>query len=429
MGLTMNEKKAVIREVAKRYQGSSKKKKMALLDEYVHLTGYHRSYGSYLLRNYGRKVLLRIKGKLIQIVFGESRPRVKRRRKKIYDEKVLKALKPIWLISDCLCGKRLAPFLGELLAKLEQFKEIKLEEEVREKLLQISAATIDRLLKEERKKYELKGKARTKPGTLLKHQIPVRTYKEWNEKLPGFVEIDLVGHDGGDPSGDFLQTLDVTDVLTGWTETRAIRNKAQRWVFEALLRIKSQLPFALLGIDSDNGSEFINHHLFRYCRDNQITFTRSRRDRQNDNCFVEQKNYSVVRRTVGYQRYDTLEELRLLNELYDHLRLYTNFFQPLMKLVDKVKLGSKTRKKYDTPTTPFRRVLLSPQIGEDKKERLLNLYEELNPAELKRKILKLQNRLAKLNQLKETIRRRSLIDNKSKSILNQVQDKDLVYIY
>jgi len=407
MGLTMNEKKAVIREVAKRYQGSSKKKKMALLDEYVHLTGYHRSYGSYLLRNYGRKVLLRIKGKLIQIVFGESRPRVKRRRKKIYDEKVLKALKPIWLISDCLCGKRLAPFLGELLAKLEQFKEIKLEEEVREKLLQISAATIDRLLKEERKKYELKGKARTKPGTLLKHQIPVRTYKEWNEKLPGFVEIDLVGHDGGDPSGDFLQTLDVTDVLTGWTETRAIRNKAQRWVFEALLRIKSQLPFALLGIDSDNGSEFINHHLFRYCRDNQITFTRSRRDRQNDNCFVEQKNYSVVRRTVGYQRYDTLEELRLLNELYDHLRLYTNFFQPLMKLVDKVKLGSKTRKKYDTPTTPFRRVLLSPQIGEDKKERLLNLYEELNPAELKRKILKLQNRLAKLNQLKETIRRRS----------------------
>lgn len=215
--------------------------------------------------------------------------------------------------------------------------------------MKVSASTIDRLLRQEKKKYTLKSRSKTKPGTLLKNQIPIRTFSEWDEGRPGFMEIDLVGHDGGDARGEFIQTLDVTDVCTGWTETRAVRNKAQVWVFEALKEIMDRIPFDLLGIDSDNGSEFINHHLFRFCTERKITFTRTRSYRKNDNCFVEQKNYSVVRRFAGYLRYNTEEELKLLNELYSYLRLYTNFFQPVMKLTEKTRIGSGVIKRYDIP--------------------------------------------------------------------------------
>ncbi len=179
---------------------------------------------------------------------------------------------------------------------------------------------------------------------------------EWDDKRPGFVEIDLVSHDGGNPRGDYLHTLDVTDVSTGWTETQAVKNKAQVWVFEALKDIIKRVPFPILGIDSDNGSEFINNHLLRFCEEKKITFTRTRPYRKNDNCYVEHlpallrreqagKNYSVVRKTVGYYRYDTEVELNLINKLYLILRLYTNFFQPSMKLIEKVRIGSKVKKK------------------------------------------------------------------------------------
>lgn len=231
---------------------------------------------------------------------------------------------------------------------------------------------------------------------MLKHQIPIRTFAQWDEKKPGFVEIDLVGHDGGDPSGEFAYTLNVTDVATGWTESQAVKNKAQCWVFEALIDIRQRLPFALLGIDSDNGGEFINNHLYRYCKAEKITFTRARSSRKNDNCFVEQKNYSVVRRAVGYMRHDTPEEVAILNELYGYLRLYNNFFQPVMKLLEKIKIGSKVRKKYDKAQTPYQRVLASPDVPQTVKQQLRSQYRTLNPADLKRKIESLQSRLLKI---------------------------------
>jgi IS30 family transposase len=246
---------------------------------------------------------VRINNKVI--VVGDIRKRRKIQRQRIYGYDVLTALKQIWVIMDCICGKRLRPMIKEMLAILQKHKELKVIGETKKKLLRISASTIDRILKPERKKYELKGRSLTKPGTLLKHQIPIRTFSEWDEQRPGFVEIDLVGHEGGNPRGDFIQTLNVTDVCTGWTEMQAVKNKAQIWVFEALKDIRKRLPFDLLGIDSDNGSEFINHHLVRFCRDEKITFTRARSYRKNDNCFVEQKNYTIVRRYVGYARYDT----------------------------------------------------------------------------------------------------------------------------
>jgi hypothetical protein len=241
---------------------------------------------------------------------------------------VLVGLRRIWLILDFICGKRLVAIMGEVLRRLEFFGELKVDAGTREKLLQISAATIDRLLSAERRKHQLRGRARTRPGTLLKHQIPLRTFSDWNEKRPGFVEIDLVAHDGGIAAGEHLYTLNMTDVYSGWTEVQAIQNKAQVWVFAALKELRAQLPFALRGIDSDNGSEFINDQLLKYCRHQRITFTRSRPYRKNDNCFVEQKNYTIVRRHVGYQRLAGTEQLTLVNELYRYLRLYANYFQP-----------------------------------------------------------------------------------------------------
>lgn len=296
---------------------------------------------------------------------------------------------------DYICGKRLHAALPELVTVLERHNELRCDRTTREKLLRVSAATIDRLLRTERRKYQLRGKARTKPGTLLKHQIPIRTFAEWDEQQPGFGEIDLVGHDGGLAAGDYCQTLDFTDVATTWTETRAVRNKAQARVFAALQKVRKDLPFALLGLDSDNGSEFINDELLRYCRQEKITFTRSRPYRKNDNCFVEQKNYSIVRRAVGYARYDTDEQCALLNELYSYLRLYTNFFLPTMKLKSKERNGSKVKKSYDQPLTPYQRVLQAKLVSRAVKDRLRAKYTTLNPAALKRKIERLQQRLAK----------------------------------
>lgn len=400
MRLTVKEKQKATRITAARYQKASKKKKGAILDEFIELTGYDRCYASYLLKNHGRKVQINNK----VIVIGDIRKRHKRQKQRTYGEDVLKALKQIWVIMDCICGKRLQPLLKELLAVLQQHKEIRVTREIKKKLLRISAATIDRILKPERKKYQLKGRSLTKPGTLLKHQIPIRTFSEWNEQSPGFVEIDLVGHEGGNPRGDFMQTLNVTDVCTGWTEMQAVKNKAQIWVFEALKDIRERLPFNLLGIDSDNGGEFINEHLLRFCRDEKITFTRARSCRKNDNCFVEQKNYTIVRRHVGYARYDTEAEQKLLNELYRHLRLYVNFFQPVMKLMLKTRIGSRVKKKYDKPQTPYQRVLASSLIPENQKDTLRQQYAQLNPAELRRKIASFQNKLFKFTESKKHYR-------------------------
>lgn len=413
MALMMQEKKTITREVAKRYQRTSKKEKGLILDEFVRLTGYTRCYGAFVLRNWGRKVKVRFKGRDRVVILGGKRKKSKRIRERKYDQRVLSALKKIWIICDCICGKRLAPYLSEIIPVLEEFRELNIDDEVKKKLFQISPATIDRLLVSERRKFQLKRRSTTKPGTLLKHQIPIRTFSDWDEKRPGFVEVDLVSHDGGNTRGDYCQTLDLTDVCTTWTETKAVKNKAQRWVFEALKEIKAKVPFPILGIDSDNGGEFINDHLLRFCQEKEITFTRSRPYRKNDNCFVEQKNYSVVRKTVGYLRYDTEEELKILNELYGYLRLYTNFFQPTMKLVEKTRVGSKVKKRYDQVKTPYRRVLESPHIPEENKKRLEQEYATLNPAELKRKITKLQDKLIKLTILKKELsEQRQQKDNK-----------------
>jgi hypothetical protein len=387
MGLMMREKVSVIRELGERYRRGGKREKGEVLDEVCKLTKYNRCYASQLLKHPKRGG---------QKKAGVGRGKAKRVRRRQYDDEVVRALKRIWVIMDCICGKRLAPNLREVIRVLEKWGELEVTVEVGKKLERISASTIDRLLCDERKELMLGSRSRTKPGTLLKSQIPIRTFSEWDDARIGFVEIDLVGHDGGDGSGDFAQTLDATDISSGWTETEAVRNKAQVHVFEALGQIRQRLPFQLLGIDSDNGSEFINGPLLRFCQAEKITFTRSRSGRKNDNCFVEQKNYSVVRRNVGYMRYDSDQEVELLNRLYGRLRLYTNYFQPVMKLISKERAGARVRKSYDIAKTPYQRLVGSPEVSKETKAKLRASYEKLNPAALKREITRLQDELIKV---------------------------------
>jgi len=418
--LTMKEKKALTAEIQNRYDKAIKKAKTGILDEFTATTGYNRNYAARILRLKVGKVIgyAKIGGRKIKYVIGK-RKRKKYKKPRIYTYDVFLKLKKIWAVFDFICSKRLAPFMGEAVEKLEKHREIDLTDEVREKLLKISASTIDRLLKPEKDKFRLgKGRSGTKPGTLLKNSIPIRTFADWNDAVPGFTEVDLVGHDGGNASGDFIQSLNFTDIATCWDETAACINKAQVHVFKAIKIVSARFPFEITGIDSDNGSEFINAIMLRYCEENEITFTRSRPYKKNDSCFVEQKNYSVVRRNVGYLRYDTEEELDILNELYIYLGHYTNYFQPVVKLVSKTRIGSKVTKKYDEARTPYRRVLESKYICDKIKEELKVQYDSLNPAEIKRKISKLQDKLLKLNVLKSKVRKETTINAEAYGYVN-----------
>ena len=239
--------------------------------------------------------------------------------------------------------------------------------------------------------------------------MAVRTFADWDEGCPGFLEIDLVSHDGGLAQGDWIQTLDATDVYSGWTETRAVRNKAQAYVFAALLEIRKSLPFPLRGLDSDNGSEFINNQLSRYCQHEGLTFTRSRPYRKNDSCFVEQKNWTVVRQTVGYARYDTPEELEVLNQIYGTLGLLGNFFLPQMKLTHKTRVGAKVHRRYDEARTPYQRLMGSEHISIEQRQALAARYQTLNPAALRRELDALQLRLLEITRRKERLRRKEVI--------------------
>lgn len=412
MRLKMKTRKEITAEVAKRYRKASKAGKGRILDEFCATTGYNRSYAARALR--------KSKGGAGGKARAAKRPPGARGqgRKPVYTKEVMAPLVKRWAILNFPCGKRLVANLAEMVRVLEGFGEITLSPEAKEKLLAMSAATADRLLAPERKKMTLKSRSKTKPGSLLKHQVPIRTFADWDDVRPGFCEMDLVGHDGGSTRGDCRQSLDAVDVASGWIELRAVRNKAQRWVFEAIEDMRATLPFPLLGIDSDTGAEFINAHLIAYCKREGITFTRGRPYRKNDNCYVEQKNWTAVRQYVGYMRHDTEQELVILGELYSYLCPYLNFFQPQAKLIAKERVGSKVMKKYDRPKTPYQRVMDSPLVDAKAKQRLKRRYAKLNPAELQRKILECQDRL-----YKQAVFKGKEMDAEAKQ-----EDKDFDYI-
>ena len=393
-GLTMKERKANLKITAPRYKQGTKKEKMKILDEYTLNNGYNRSYASYVLRTFHLKCYVRKSN--IVLLAGKDTLTKQKNHPVIYDEKVKRSLCLLWRSLNYLCGKRLAPFLSEYIDKLEQCMELTLDPTVKKKLKKISPATVDRLLQDEKDRYRIKGKSHTRPGVLLKREIEVRKGISWEENQPGFLEMDLVGHEGGDPSGEFAFTLDATDVCTQWTETRTIRNKATVWVLEAIEDIRLNLPFPLLGIDTDNGSEFLNHPLQKYCQDNHIKFTRGRSLEKNDSCHIEQKNYSIVRDTFGYHRYDTEKERALMKIINEKLRFYTNFFQPSMKLIGRKKINQKSIKVYDKAKTPYQRVLEQSSVSDGAKQFLRQLYDNLNPMKLRREIVALKRQLFQL---------------------------------
>jgi hypothetical protein len=391
MRMTMKDRKIMTKGLAGQYRRARKKEKGVILDQLVEATGYNRHHAAWLLRHHGQRMVLRPR----LVVEGDVHQRPRWPRPRVYDEPVLASLQQLWELLDYPSGKHLAAALPSVVPHLIAHQALRVSEVVRDKLLRISPATIDRLLKPVRAKYVLKGRSLTKPGTLLKHQIPIRTFRDWDQTQPGFMEIDLVGHDGGNPRGEFCFTLDMTDVATGWTELAAVPNKARIWVIQALQELRPRLPFPLLGLDSDNGGEFINHHLQAYCQQEQLNLTRSRPYYSNDTCYVEQKNWSRVRRFVGYARYDTRAACALLNQLHRLLRDYTNFFLPSMKLMEKTREGALVKRRHDTPQTPYQRVLACDKLDPAHKRALTDYFNHLNLKQLHDQIRRLQARLAK----------------------------------
>jgi Integrase core domain len=380
MGLTLAQRRAITEAAATRYQRANKRAKSRILDELCANTGWHR--------NHARKALA---AALQPKIVAPRSPRPVK-----YGPDVIAALTVCWEVLKMPAGKRLAPMLSELVAVLRHFGELSIDEGTAELLASMSAATIDRRLAEQRAKYQLRGRVGTKPGSLLKSQIPVRTWADWDDARPGFVEVDLVWHDGGNRGGNHAFTLTVTDIATGWTENRSVPDKTAKSVLAALNDIARKMPFPILGLDSDNGSEFINDHLLGWCQGRQITFTRSRPGNKNDGCHVEQKNWTAVRTVVGYHRYDTAAELLLLNEIWQLQSRLTNYFYPQQKLISKVRAGAKVSKKHDTATTPFHRAIDDSTITVQRIVALTRTYSLINPAATQRQVQALTTQLLTL---------------------------------
>jgi len=358
-----------VEAVRGRYFRGSKKEKGKILDEFTKVTGSHRKTAIRLIHRGNHAMTTKKRG----------RPRQ-------YGAAVAGALRAAWEATDRLCSKRLHPFLPELIAVLRRHGDSTLSTKIEAQLCQISPATIDRLLHPYRRLGGRHPLTTTRPSSLLKSSIPIRTFADWQEDYPGFLEVDLVAHCGDSTEGFYLTTLCAVDVASGWSECIGVWGKRQERVGGAVHRMRQRLPFPLLGLDSDNGSEFINQHLYDYCRRYGITFTRSRSYKKNDSCHVEQKNWSVVRRLIGYDRYKSRVALEALNRIYDLTRLYVNFFQPVMKLVSKTRHGAKVHKVYDTARTPYQRLLKAGVLTEVKGQELAATYYRLNPVTLLRQI-------------------------------------------
>jgi len=375
--MSFRSKRELLAQVAPRYQLASHAQKSHILDEFVAASGYARKYAIRLLT---RPPL-------------PAPPHIRRPRAPLYGAVVQAALEIAWRAANFISARRLAPFLSTLIPVLEQHGHLSLTDAVRTQLLTISPATADRLLHQARKAGQPRGLSTTKAGTLLKRQIPIRTFADWDEALPGFVEADLVAHCGDGRYGTYLSTLVVTDVATGWVECQALLYRSCDQVMQGLTRARQLIPFPLRGLDTDNGSEFITNELISYCAEAEISFTRGRAYQKNDQCYVEQKNGAVVRQFVGYDRFEGERAYRQLVELYRALRLYVNFFQPSLKLKDKRLDGAATKRTYLPARTPFERLCAAGVLSSDARARLDAIFAALDPVRLLAQIGQLQDAL------------------------------------
>jgi hypothetical protein len=375
--VSMAMREELVAATSGRYLAAPRDEKRRILDEFVAVTGFHRKHAMRLLRS-GRTA-------------RRGGPRPERR---LYDDAVRSALIVIWEASDRICGKRLRPLAPLLVEAMERHGHLQLEPEVRRQLLAMSAATIDRALREAkagRGRHRRRG-----PASALRRSIPVRTFSDWGDPPPGFCEVDLVWHSGPTAKGSFVQTLTVTDIATGWTECAPLLVREQKLLTEVLTEIRKLLPFALLGLDTDNDSVFINETVRDYCLAGGIAFTRCRPYRKNDQAWVEQKNGAVVRRIVGYRRFEGLTAAAALADLYATVRLFVNFFQPSFKLVEKEREGARVRKRYHKPATPYQRLMADLRTPEDVTRRLEQVYATLDPVRLLRDMRAAQLRLVEI---------------------------------
>ena len=370
---------------------TSRKEKTQLLSEICTTTGYNRKYVLRFL-SHGRKR-------------GRKRTLARRGRKQYYGTEIIKPLKKIWLTANLPCGKRLKAILSLWLPSYESLFGA-LGDDLRKKILSVSAATIDRLLRQPRLKHTQRGRCTTKPGGLLRAQIPIQT-GQWQQERPGFLEADTVAHCGMSTAGQFASTLDCVDVRTGWSEQRAVWCKGADGVVTQMRSIEKSLPFELLGFDADNGSEFINLQLFKhfYSRQKKVIFTRSRAYHKNDNAHVEQKNWTHVRQWIGYERIETPDGVKALNELYtNEWRLFHNFYCASVRLLAKTRIGSKRIKKYEDPKTPYQRVLESKYVSDFQKNKLTEIFTNTNPFTLRKAM---ETRLRKLFKIIRTQRQQT----------------------
>jgi len=375
--MSFQAKRELLAQTGPRYRAAPLQQKRAILDEFVAATGYARKYAIRLLG---------------QPSIPPSAP-VTRPRARTYGPDVVEALTVAWAAVNDVCAKRLVPFLPELVASLERHGHLALNPEVRTQLLTLSPATADRLLRPLRERARPRGIGTTKVGTLLKHKVPIRTFAEWDDVRPGFMEADLVAHCGTRAEGPYLSSLVLTDVATGWTECLPLLRHGYDDVLRALDQVRGLLPFPLRGLDTDNGGEFLNYPLLEYCERAEITFTRGRAYRKNDQCDVEQKNGSIVRQIVGYDRFAGELAYHQLAEVYRALRLYVNVFQPSLKLQLKRREGSRVYRRYDAARTPVQRVLAAAVLDEASRTRLVALAEALDPVQALRQLHLLQEAL------------------------------------
>jgi hypothetical protein len=370
-GMARQSKREYWRSIHKRYRQGQRTEKTAMLEEFCKVCGYNRKYAIWLLSR--------------PLSNGAARRRVILR-SATYSKASIATLAKVWEASGYLCSQRLKAALPQWLPWIKKHFEVNAELE--KELLAISARQMDRRLSPHKRTVKRRLYGTTRPGSLLKQMIPIKT-DHWDVTLPGYLEIDLVSHSGGSAAGEFIYTLDCVDISTGWVERQAVMGKGQLGIVAAVKEIEQRLPFALRGIDSDNGSEFINTHLFNFCQQrakaHSIEFTRSRPYKKDDNAHVEQKNWTHVRKLLGWERYDTWQALKIINQLYEQLRIFQNLFQPSMKLSRKVRKGSRVMRHYDQPSTPWERVLKSsqrtPQI-----ETLKSMLKNTDPFELSRHI-------------------------------------------
>jgi len=383
--MDMRSREQYLKALLGRYLRVRKRGKSTLLDEYCRNTGMAR-----------KSVLRKIAG----LLKGESPPRKQRR--SVYGRPVRLALETLWEIFDRPCGQRLKPLVEEEMERLRSLGELKVDEKTARQLQRVSSATIDRLLTARKTEWIAQRRYGRVGGNLIAKKIPLKM-TDWDLGQVGFLEMDLVLHCGASTAGEYAHSLSALEIGSAWWEGEAVMGRAQSRIFEAIKKIRARTPFTWRGIDSDNDNAFINDQLYRYTQKEGLAFTRSRPYHKNDNAYIEQKNFTHVRRPLGYLRYDTPAELDLINDLYrNELRLYKNFFQPVMRLERKERIEGKTRRRYAKPKPPYRILRESRQPTPEALKTLDDLYRSLNPADLKRRI---DQKLKKLYTLYEKKRK------------------------